>query len=101
MMTDIASKEWAPDSVYGAAIVGGRAEQQDYFCIHPLNEPRSGLLVLGDGMGGHPGGDVASKLAVNGFITAFISLSGGGASIRKRTFRCARRRKCLCSRDAD
>lgn len=79
-MTDVSAKEEEP-SVYGAAIVGGRSEQQDYFCVRRLNERHAVLLVLGDGIGGYPGGDVASKLAVNGFVTAFVTLLNGEASV--------------------
>jgi protein phosphatase len=80
MTEELSAKEKEP-GVYGAAFVGARSEQQDDFCIRFLNERDAVLLVLGDGMGGHPGGDVASKLAVNGFTTAFVTLLGGNASI--------------------
>jgi PPM family protein phosphatase len=84
MMTDASAKDVSAkeeeSDVYGAAIVGRRSNQQDYFCIHRLNE-RGVLLVLGDGMGGYAGGDLASKLAVNGFASAFVTLLDGKASI--------------------
>jgi serine/threonine protein phosphatase PrpC len=79
-MTDVPA-EADESGVYGAAIVGGRSEQQDYFCIHHLNEKGGILLVLADGMGGYPGGDLASKLAVNGFVTAFVTLFDSKASV--------------------
>jgi protein phosphatase len=61
--------------------VGDRSEQQDYFCIHHLNVQGEVLLVLADGMGGYPGGDLASKLAVNGFVTAFVTLFDNKAGV--------------------
>lgn len=79
-MSDVSAKEQESD-IYGAAIVGRRSNQQDYFCIHWLNERRAVLLVLGDGMGGYAGGDLASKFAVNGFVSAFATLLGGKASV--------------------
>lgn len=66
---------------YGAAILGRRSQQQDCFCIRRLENRRALLLVLGDGMGGHPGGDQASRLAVNGFSAAFVTLLDEGATI--------------------
>ncbi len=72
--------EKEPD-VYGAALLGRRSQQQDYFCIRRLDERKAMLLVLADGMGGYPGGDQASKLAVNGFVAAFVALLDGGASV--------------------
>lgn len=65
--------------VHGAEMLGRRSQQQDYFCIRRLDERKALLLVLADGMGGHPGGDQASKLAVNGFAAAFVALLDGGA----------------------
>lgn len=51
--------------------VGARDYQEDSCAFAPGQE--SVLAVLADGMGGHAAGDVASKLAVENFIDAFLS----------------------------
>ncbi len=51
--------------------VGDRDYQEDSCAFAPGQE--SVLAVLADGMGGHAAGDVASKLAVENFIEAFLS----------------------------
>lgn len=63
---------------------GRRENQEDYYAFadatHPSEEPLSKLLlVIGDGLGAHAGGSVASYLAVGSFIKAFHDneLSGG------------------------
>jgi PPM family protein phosphatase len=73
-------REREPDA-WGFELLGRRSQQQDYFCIRELKKRKAMLLVLADGMGGHPGGDQASKLAVNGFVAAFDALLDGGASV--------------------
>ena len=55
---------------------GRRENQEDYYAFAdataPEEEPLSRLLlVLGDGLGAHAGGSVASYLAVGSFIKAF------------------------------
>jgi serine/threonine protein phosphatase PrpC len=55
---------------------GRRENQEDYYAFadatSPDEEPLSRLLlVLGDGLGAHAGGSVASYLAVGSFIKAF------------------------------
>lgn len=60
-------------SVAGAAMVGSRSEQQDSYRLNWIEEDKAWLLVVADGMGGHEGGAVASKIAVDGFTAAFYS----------------------------
>lgn len=59
--------------VAGNAIVGSRSEQQDRYCFNWIKEDKAWLLVLADGMGGHEGGAVASKIVVDAFTAAFFS----------------------------
>ncbi|MGU3480149.1 PP2C family protein-serine/threonine phosphatase [Methylobacterium sp. D48H] len=59
-------------SVYGSAIQGTRNEQEDSFEIIELEENRSKLLVLADGMGGHACGRLASSVAVSSFCECFL-----------------------------
>jgi PPM family protein phosphatase len=61
----------------------GREENQDIAAALVLgSEARDGdaqdfLLVVADGMGGHPAGDVASRIALETLTQAFSSLPGG------------------------
>lgn len=55
---------------------GRRENQEDYYAFADAAEPDEEplhrlLLVLGDGLGAHAGGSVASYLAVNAFIKAY------------------------------
>ncbi|MBT5331937.1 MAG: serine/threonine-protein phosphatase [Porticoccaceae bacterium] len=61
------------DKVFGAQIQGDRKFQEDAFQIEKRDE--GVLLVLCDGMGGHSGGNQASKLAIATFIDSFFSTS--------------------------
>lgn len=49
--------------------IGDRADQQDCFGYNLKRE--DGLLVLCDGMGGHEGGQMASQLAVETFLSKY------------------------------
>ena len=49
--------------------IGNRSEQQDRVG-YELRD-RAGLIVLCDGMGGHDGGQLASNMAVETFVTAY------------------------------
>jgi PPM family protein phosphatase len=60
-------------SVAGVAMVGSRSEQQDSYRLNWIEEDKAWLLVVADGMGGHEGGAVASKIAVDGCTAAFYS----------------------------
>jgi PPM family protein phosphatase len=61
----------------------GRDENQDVAAALAIGESASGgasesfLLVVADGMGGHPAGDVASQIAMNTLIEAFPTLPDG------------------------
>jgi serine/threonine protein phosphatase PrpC len=63
---------------------GRRDNQEDYYAFADAadpNEPplRRLLLVVGDGLGAHSGGSVASYLAVNAFVRAFHEQTGNAA----------------------
>ncbi|MBE5938939.1 MAG: serine/threonine-protein phosphatase [Lachnospiraceae bacterium] len=51
------------------SIIGNRYEQQD--CSDYILQSDSGLIVVCDGMGGHAGGSMASKIATDNFIRVF------------------------------
>jgi PPM family protein phosphatase len=68
-------------SVFGAAIQGARADQQDSFRTRRIESEGAWLLVLADGMGGHAGGAIASKIGVDAFVASFVSLRGRGAAL--------------------
>lgn len=64
---------------------GRRDNQEDYYAFADAadaNEPslRKLLLVVGDGLGAHAGGSVASYLAVNAFVRAFHEQTGMAAT---------------------
>ncbi len=65
-------------SVAGKQISGSRESQQDSLRIITnvpfLNDPHSLLLVMCDGMGGHVGGSVASKLICDKVVDSFKKL---------------------------
>ena len=76
-----AAKAEAPPEVSGSAIQGARSEQQDSFRLRWIENEKAWLLVLADGMGGHAGGGIASKIAVDGFVAAFVTQRGRGLPI--------------------
>jgi serine/threonine protein phosphatase PrpC len=56
-----------------AELLGSRETQEDYSRFRILNAGTELLAVLADGMGGHTGGEIASKMAVDSFETTFIN----------------------------
>ena len=66
-VTDAAGRDENQDVAVALAIGGnGPASVNENF-----------LLVVADGMGGHPAGDVASQIAMNTLVEAFPTLPGG------------------------
>lgn len=60
---------------------GKRDNQEDYYAFADAAEPAEDsltrlLLVVGDGLGAHAGGSVASYIAVNAFVRAFHEQPG-------------------------
>ena len=67
---------------------GARDYQEDYFSIVQQNEADDSsdvLIVLADGMGGHSGGDVASKTAVRAFEGSFLASTSSNPKNRLRS----------------
>jgi protein phosphatase len=65
-VTDAAGREENQDVAAALAIGAGSGGETEDF-----------LLVVADGMGGHPAGDVASQIAMNALIEAFPALPDG------------------------
>ena len=68
---------------------GKRDNQEDYYAFADAadqseNSLESLLLVVGDGLGAHAGGSVASYIGVNAFVRAFLEYPGS-VSWRLRT----------------
>ena len=65
-----------------ADILGAREIQEDY-SLFRASPPGVGLLaVLADGMGGHEGGEVASKMAVDAFVATLNDYPAGSVLVK-------------------
>ena len=65
---------------YNAQHIGKREEQQDYFAFSDIFNPEEynrigAVAVLADGMGGLEGGKLASRMATDVFLDAYINAS--------------------------
>ncbi len=63
----------AIDGVFSDQVLGARDRQEDAVAHRPFNDGESLLVVLADGMGGHQGGEVASRTSVDVFVSAFFT----------------------------
>ena len=75
------------DRVAGGQIVGGRQRQEDDFHVVSFSDDGdqcAHLMILADGMGGHPGGVEASGVAVSAFADAFKTAEWEGTAERLR-----------------
>jgi serine/threonine protein phosphatase PrpC len=63
-------------------ILGAREIQEDYSLFRAGPSGAELLAVLADGMGGHTGGEVASKLAVDAFVATFNAYPAGSVPVK-------------------
>lgn len=98
-MTDLQTLPALPATlaieVAGASDIGGRANNEDVALAIEVRSPRSPntgpptfLLAVADGMGGHAGGEVASRVAIETLKAAMQPLEDGDAArLLKNAFR--------------
>ena len=88
-------------SVGAATDIGGRSENEDAILVRPLapigigpgSQEAGYLLAVADGMGGHEGGEIASRLAVETLDTTFNEATESDiAATMKTAFRRANAR---------
>ena len=90
-MTSRALSPFAQEKDFAARQYRGKRDnQEDYYAFADATEAGDGvlkklLLVVGDGLGAHAGGSVASYIAVNAFVRAFHEQEGS----RSRRLRAA------------
>jgi PPM family protein phosphatase len=57
-----------------------RRRNEDAWLTLPAADGKSGVVVVADGMGGHPAGDVASMVAIEALEAELAGLAAGGAA---------------------
>jgi serine/threonine protein phosphatase PrpC len=57
-----------------------RRRNEDAWLTLPAADGKSGVVVVADGMGGHPAGDVASAVAVQALEVELAGLAAGGVA---------------------
>lgn len=85
----------APDLQYGgAATIGARRRQEDAWGTRLLPPDEDGvrlLALVADGLGGHPAGDEASRIACQAFLEAGSGGSGSPRECLRRALEAANR----------
>ena len=67
---------------YSEAILGKREKQEDCNVISQVASDNSLIAIVSDGMGGHAAGEIASKIAVKYFLSAFNQRGSRPARVR-------------------
>lgn len=65
---------------------GKTSANEDAAALVSIDE-RSGLIVVADGLGGHPDGALASRMAVDALVTATRDAASGGCGLREAILR--------------
>jgi protein phosphatase len=61
------------NDIFSDQIRGARERQEDSVSHRSFDDGRSLLVLLADGMGGHQGGEVASRTSIDVFTSAFLT----------------------------
>jgi serine/threonine protein phosphatase PrpC len=61
------------NDVFAGQILGARERQEDSVSHRSFDDGRSLLILLADGMGGHQGGEIASRTSIDAFTSAFFT----------------------------